>query len=198
MRAFDFKITYRPGKHNLCADFLSRRPVSVVGWEQPLSVQQIGKAQQQDPILSVVCEHLRADPSSAPISSDWRRFPLRRYKQLWSQLTLSDSILYRKVKSPTMVEKKWLLIVPKSLHKHFLTEAHDHAGHQGAERTLDRLMQNAYWVGMARDVAQFCNHCIKCQTTKARPGVPAPLQPVIASRPWELVAVDVLKVPTSW
>ena len=58
-------------------------------------------------------------------------------------------------------------------------------------------MQNAYWVSMARDVAQYCSHCIKCQTTKARPGVPAPLQPVIASRPWELVAVDVLKVPMS-
>ena len=86
---------------------------------------------------------------------------------------------------------------PKSLQKHFLTEAHDHAGHQGAERTLDRLMQNAYWVGMARDVAQYCNHCIKCQTTKGRPGVPASLQPVIASRSWELVAVDVLKVPMS-
>ena len=50
---------------------------------------------------------------------------------------------------------------------------------------------------MARDVAQYCNHCIKCQTTKGRPGVPAPLQPVIASRPWELVAIDVLKVPMS-
>ena len=96
-----------------------------------------------------------------------------------------------------MVEKKWLFIVPTSLQKQFLTEAHEHAGHQGTEQTLDRLMQNAYWVGMARDVAQYCSQYIKCQTTKACPGVPAPLQPVIASRPWELVAVDVLKVPMS-
>ena len=50
---------------------------------------------------------------------------------------------------------------------------------------------------MARDVAQYCNHCIKCQTTKGHPGAPAPLQPVIASWSWELVAVDVLKVPMS-
>ena len=50
---------------------------------------------------------------------------------------------------------------------------------------------------MAKDVAQYCSRCVRCQTTKALPGVPAPLQPVIASRPWELVAVDVLKVPMS-
>ena len=197
LRAYDFNITYHPGKHNQCADSLSRLPVTIVGWDQPLNAQQIGKAQQRDSTLSVVRTHLHANPSSAPTSSDWKRFPLRRYKQLWSQLALSDSVLYRTVKPPTMVEKKWLFIVPRSLQKQFLTEAHEHAGHQGAEWTLDRLMQNAYWVGMARDVAQYCSHCIKCQTTKARPGVPAPLQPVIASRPWELVAVDVLKVPMS-
>ena len=95
-----------------------------------------------------------------------------------------------------MTENKWLFIVPKALQKQFLVHAHEHAGHQGIERTLHRLTQNAYWVGMARDVAQYCSRCVRCQTTKALPGVPAPLQPVIASRLWELVSVDVLKVPT--
>ena len=38
---------------------------------------------------------------------------------------------------------------------------------------------------------------MKCQLSKAPPSKPAPLQPVIATRPWEMVAVDVLKVPTS-
>ena len=80
-----------------------------------------------------------------------------------------------------MVEKKWLVVVPKSLQQCFLAEAHEHAGHQGVERTLDRLMQNAYWVGMAKDVGQYCSCCIKCQITKAPPHMPVPLQPVIAS-----------------
>ena len=84
-----------------------------------------------------------------------------------------------------------------SLQKRFLAEAHEHARHQDTERTLNRLMQNAYCVGMAKDVGQYCSCCIKCQTTKAHPRAPAPLQPIIASRPWELVAVDVLKVPIS-
>ena len=55
----------------------------------------------------------------------------------------------------------------------------------------------AYWVGMAKDVGYYCNHCTKCQIAKAPPNQPAPLQPIVASRPWEMVAVDILKVPIS-
>ena len=61
---------------------------------------------------------------------------------------------------------------PQVTPKCFLTEAYKHAGHQGVERTLARLMQNAYWVGMAQDVGQYCSCCIKCQITKALPHVP--------------------------
>ena len=31
LRAYDFKITYRPGKNNQCADTLSGCPVTIVG-----------------------------------------------------------------------------------------------------------------------------------------------------------------------
>ena len=38
---------------------------------------------------------------------------------------------------------------------------------------------------------------MKCQLSKAPLTNPAPLQPIIVTQPWEMVAVDVLKVPTS-
>ena len=50
---------------------------------------------------------------------------------------------------------------------------------------------------MAKDVICHRSLCSKCQFTKSLPAHPAPLQPIIASRPWELVAVDILKVPQS-
>ena len=50
---------------------------------------------------------------------------------------------------------------------------------------------------MSKDVTRYCSYCTRCQYTKSPPNQPAPLQPVIASRPWELVAVDILKVPMS-
>ena len=38
---------------------------------------------------------------------------------------------------------------------------------------------------------------MKCQVTKSPTCKPASLQPVVASQPWEMVAVEVLKVPVS-
>ena len=50
---------------------------------------------------------------------------------------------------------------------------------------------------MGRDVHTHCTRCVTCQCTKAAAPQPAPLQPVEASRPWELLEVDILKVPMS-
>ena len=96
-----------------------------------------------------------------------------------------------------MQEEKFLIVVPRSLQRQFLTTAHDKAGHQGIDRTLAQLSEIAYWVGISKDVTRYCSYCTKCQLTKSLPSQPAPLHPVIASRPWELVAVDILKVPMS-
>ena len=50
---------------------------------------------------------------------------------------------------------------------------------------------------MAKSVVHHCKVCIKCQFSKALPPKPLPLQPILATRPWEMVGVDVLKVPMS-
>ena len=62
---------------------------------------------------------------------------------------------------------------------------------------MARVPEMAYCVGMGRNVADHCGRCVKCQITKAPRNKPAPLQPVIARKPWEMVAVDILKVPMS-
>ena len=150
-------------------------------------------AQKSDPVLDIVLQQLtsKKTPSS---TGNWRKFPLKRFRQIWSK---HQSVLYRKVNSPTMQEEKLLFIVPTSLQQQFLKRAHDESGHQGADRTMVRLSEAAYWVGIGRDVSRYCNRCLTCQRTKAPATHPAPLQPVVARRPWELVAVDVLKVPMS-
>jgi len=96
-----------------------------------------------------------------------------------------------------MKEHKKLIFIQQSLQQLLLEDAHDLAGQPGMDRTLTRLMQTAYWVGMAKDVGCYCSCCMICQASKTHPKPPAPLQPVIASRSWEMVAVDVLRIPTS-
>ena len=185
LRAFEFKVKHRLGIENIDADSLSRHPVSLVALELSMTTTDIASAQQSDPVLSVVLTHLQSS-TTRPTSNSWRLFPLRRYCQLWSQLCIQDSVLCRRVKSPTMVEEQYLIIVPQSLKKEFLAIAHDRSGHQGVSHTLSSLSKIAYWVGMSKDVTRYCNHCTTCQTTKAPPNHPAPLQPVIATRPWSL------------
>ena len=114
---------------------LSRFPVSLVAVEAPLSTSQISQAQCEDPVLSTVIHRLDTSNDNSTLSDQWNKFPLRRYKQIWAQLTLHETVLCHKVKSPTMQEEKFLIVVPRSLQRQFLTIAHDKAGHQGIDRT---------------------------------------------------------------
>ena len=50
---------------------------------------------------------------------------------------------------------------------------------------------------MGRRVTDHCKFCVKHQFCKVSAPKPVSLQPVIATRPWEMVAVDVVKVPVS-
>ena len=193
LRGFDFSIVYRQGTHNH-ADALSRRLVTMVAITSDMDNTVMAAAQESDPLLKVVIQQLASKEAPAAIGN-WRKYPLKRFHQLWSQLTICQSVLYRKVKTPTMQEEKLLFVVPTSLQKQFLKKAHDESGHQGAERTMARLSEVAYWIGMGKAVSNYCNHCVTCQRTKALAALPAPLQSIIASRPWQLVAIGILKVP---
>ena len=82
-----------------------------------------------------------------------------------------------------MVYPKYLIIVPSSLQSLFLKLAHEDLDHQKVERTLSRLTDVAYWVGMAKNTTHHCKVCIKCQISKATLSRPAPLQPILTTRP---------------
>ena len=91
-------------------------------------------------------------------------------------------------------------VIPLSLQPKLLHQTHDEpsAGHQGFDKTLNRLQQQAYWVGMASDVNKYCRECLKCQQMKQSLLSKAPLTSIPVGRPWEMIAVDVLQVPMSY
>ena len=74
-------------------------------------------------------------------------FSITPLQAMWPQLILTNSILYRMMKFPTMVEHKKLFVIPQSLQQLFLEDAHYLARHPGMDRTLTRLMQTVSgWV----------------------------------------------------
>ena len=194
LRAYDFTVVHKPGTANLQADAQSRYPVSMVAIHPVLSQGSLTASQRSNPVLSQILSQLESN-QSPPNNHEWTQFPLKRYKQLWSQLTIFSNLLCRKVSYPVHAEERLLVVVPMSQRKLFLQHAHEGSGHQGIDRTLARLSEVAYWAGMGRDVIHHCQHCTKCQLNKSPRRPPAPIQPVITRKPWELVAVDILKLP---
>jgi len=64
---------------------------------------------------------------------------------------------------------------------------HDAASHQGTEKTQARVSDFTYWVGIVKDSGYYCANC-EMVKVPARP--PAPLQLIVTSRSWKLVAVE--------
>ena len=88
----------------------------------------------------------------------------------------------------------WLTVVPRALRAEVLSELHGGvmSGHVGERRTLHRLRQRFYWVGMRSDVREWCKACDVCSAKKgpARRNR-APLQLYTVGAPMERVAVDI-------
>ena len=110
---------------------------------------------------------------------------------------LQNSVLYCKVKHPLTTEEKLLIAVPDCLRKELLYMAQNAAGYQGTDKTIARLSDFTYRVGIAKDAGYHCTHCVACQMVKVPARPPASLQPVLTSRSWEIMGVDILKVPMS-
>ena len=111
------------------------------------------------------------------------------------QLKLIKSVLYRKTILDDSAERKprLQLILPGHMTKRVLNGCHNQVGNPGIVRTLSLLRERFYWPGMP---TLYVNKCQSCLKRKATPDV-APLQPIIANQPMELVHMDFLSIEPS-
>ena len=81
----------------------------------------------------------------------------------------------------------------------YIYQAHEipASGHHRQDKTLQKLHLNAYWVGMASNVSEYCQKCTTCQKAKLPSPSKASLVSLPVGRQWEMLAVDVLEVPLS-
>ena len=205
MQEYDFQTVYRKGTLNANADALSRcnrsdtHTCAATSAMSHTARDELRQAQQTDSHMAKVIQACTQSPHR-PTGPEWWKQPLQRYRQLWSQLRVVDGTLYRHFAPGPTSESVTVPILPASLRKQALLQNHDapSPGHQGPDRTLERLHQEAYWVNMARDVEKHCRECTTCQQTMppAPQHVPHTNTPI--RRPWQMVAVDILEVPVSF
>jgi hypothetical protein len=93
------------------------------------------------------------------------------------------------------------LVVPVEM-RHDVMHMH-HAdlqgGHQGIQRTYQRLTQEYYWRGMFQDVEAFVGECVDCATAKGAPLARGPSPGNVSPEyPFHVVSMDfVIPLPVS-
>lgn len=112
----------------------------------------------------------------------------------WKRLAVRDGVLYRKAEVDNE-EIRWQTVVPQEMRRQVLHHCHDTppAGHMGVARTTERVKQSFFWVGIKKDVRQYCRECDCCTARKLPNGAPkVPMKSYITGTPMTRVAVDVL------
>ncbi|XP_042147410.1 uncharacterized protein LOC121836549 [Ixodes scapularis] len=88
------------------------------------------------------------------------------------------------------------LVMPKKFRTTILKMAHDGilAGHQGAQKTINRVLEEFFWPGIGADVKRFVKSCDRCQRTTPKGKVakmPLGSMPLIET-PFQRVAIDIM------
>ena len=89
-----------------------------------------------------------------------------------------------------------LFIIPRMHLAATLNGCHTDAGHQGHDHTLSLLQECLWWPGMASQMWQSirtCVHCIQHGSSLSK----APLHPIIATAPLDLLHVDFTSIETT-
>ena len=230
---YQFDIKYRPGKHNIDADYLSRHNIDfeerVSGDSEVLKSEDIGlifaEASNKDktvinyisvdslkieeeiidttPIIisrdQLICGQ-QGDDVIAPVydavlsgnlGSTLKAFRKNRATQLllgqFKKLSLENNVLVRRTVSHTQI------VLPKSYHHLVFEELHNKMGHLGSEKVVELARKRFYWPYMQRDIEFYIRKRCRCIMSK-KPNAPekAPLVPVNATFPFEMVSIDFL------
>ena len=108
---------------------------------------------------------------------------------------IERGLLYHVFQTELARETKQLA-VPVSLRNGVLRLAHNSimSGHLGNKKTLDRVLSQFAWPGIAGDVTCYCRSCDACQRTVHKGRVTkAPLQKMpVVSVPFQRVGIDLL------
>lgn len=138
-------------------------------------------------------EEQRSDPS---LRGAWDRASLGQGStESGARLILRQGILYRVGIDPKTKEEVNQLVLPASRWLEALKLTHNCplGGHMGEAATTAHLLARVYWLGLYRNVRDYCASCSACQRTRPKKKPGGPLQPMpVIQTPFERVAIDLV------
>jgi len=190
LQEYDFDIYHRPGTKMLHVDALSRDPVSDQEGETLDEVlagrldvcfslkteDKVRMAQHVDEELRRICNILQK-PEEQRTKAE---------RGLVCDYSLEGSLLYR------WYQGRLLFVMPRSMRKSIVVAAHDLGGHLSVDKTVCKITQDFWFVGLRRYVKLHIRMCMECLMTKKprgrQPGLLHPIPP--GRRPFEIVHAD--------
>lgn len=187
LRAYEYKIIYKPGKFHSNADALSRLPVPTVQKEEerpervlmldhmddvPLNVSQVRKWTSKDAILSQVYSYILSgwpevkDPELVPYHSRRLEMSAQDGCILWG--------------ARTVIPPPGRTALLKALHQ----------SHPGMSRMKALARSYMWWPRMDQDIEREVSMCQECQQNRKAPPH-APLHPwEWPEKPWLRIHID--------
>ncbi len=155
-----------------------------------LNVVDIVKAQHEDSTITRVLQLLKTNQKPSVTELRQETPQVRKYLRKWHQLHVNkkSGILYYNEQ----------LVLPQKFRRLVYKELHEEMGHLGVERVLDLARQRFFWPNMRKDIEYFIHHGCRClkQKQPSRHTV-APLQPIVTTAPFQLIAIDFVHLEQS-
>ena len=158
--------------------------------EVPVTVsrEELAKQQQRDDVIGPIYRKLKGEEVNVKELG-------KKSMILWKQrakLFFRGDVLSRQTKLYTQQ------VLPEMYQNLVYQELHSKLGHIGSEKVLDLARRRFYWPNMQTDVEFFVRKKCRCIIDK-KPNVAerAPLVPIKATRPWEIISMDFLHLDRS-
>ena len=155
-------------------------------------------AQKEDPELDAVLQWLESKKKTDLRTLLGEHALSEEGQIIWrnhQNFTILQGTLYLHSTPKGENEDLLLFMVPKMHWTATLNGCHRDTGHQGHDHTLSLLQEHFWWPGMAkqmRQVIRACKHCLQHEG-----GTPkAPLCPIVATTPLDLLHVDFTSIET--
>ncbi|KAG4040809.1 hypothetical protein PC123_g23656 [Phytophthora cactorum] len=195
---YDFRVEYKPGRLNVVADALSRRPDYAV---KTADANRIGVESVSAPSSSLIGDVKAAYASDAdakqllsyalaPSDEARRRLAPHLRARAHRYRVLEGLLLYSAVDDDVI-----RVVVPNNydLRMRIMYKYHDAptAGHPGRERTYVLLTRDFYWNHQCKWVRKYVRACEVCQRVKPAAFSQAPLQSLpTPSECWQSISMD--------
>ncbi len=180
---FNVNIQYKPGKDNVVADALSRRPDHNVTEDEVCAVSLSRQPMRGVNILDRIRKAYAKDPATAELMKS------QDAETHGNKHRVAEGLLWY------THDRIWVPEVD-GLRSLVLFECHDTvgAGHLGVAKTADLVTRRFYWPRMHDDVVQYVKQCTKCQCNKSSNQLTAGLlKPLpIPEGSWDVVTMDLI------